>query len=184
MKKVITLLSCLFSLTSFAQSSYLEGQIGMSNFAINSAIFNANVDKTAFAAGLRAGWLLPTKNEQLQFGFETGLEYAGNAKIANVEIAQSNVDLLAVGQYAVTDKVDLFAKAGVAVARTHFENNGLSANSKSKLAAKAALGAAVKATDTLSFTLSASHLFANEFNGSLQTPISVTNAMLGLRYTL
>lgn len=185
MKKVLTLLGCLFSLTSIASSPYIEAQLGGSHLAIDSNSFTGiNVDKTGFAFGLRAGFLFPNEHSKLSYGLETGIEYGGNAKIGPLELSQSNLDLLGIAQYSVADNMDIFAKAGLAITKANISNSIISSSADAIGAIKVGVGSAYKINDSMAVTINLNHVFGNELDFLGTIPVSQTSAMLGLRFTV
>lgn len=206
MKKLIASTLALTALSSVAgtvgtlepkKHAYIQLEAGYvrQNFQ-NDFIPADDFSNDTIGAALRLGYLMPFANAW-SFGLELGSLYLGDTSYdrigslpVNLSIKQKGLDLLAIAKKDLTDRVNVFGKAGIAYIQQEydFSNNNNSVvvtyNSKSRVLPEIAAGLGYHLTDNLELTGTVNHIFGKNMNAdSYANDIaSSTAALVGLRY--
>lgn len=188
MKKISVLLSSVvFSCTAMAADSYLEGQLGMTHYAIDKHSFSdyeVGVDQNAFAGSLRLGYNFAPENAKVTFGIETGLDILSAAQVGGLEVRQIAIDLLGVVGLNLTDSAYLFLKAGPA--RVHQYYNADNADLyNNAFQGKMVAGAGYRLNEDWDITGSLTHITGekmfSDLDGYVSNTANTTTVSIGLK---
>lgn len=181
---------------------YILGEVGYSKYNnVDNFLGFTKFDTSDVAFSLKAGYMFPTMSSW-SWGIETGYfnngQIHGNTTVnpffADLKITQQGVDILAVLNKQVNEKVDIFGKAGLSIVSQDrdYTTNIVGTNQSvtdSKVLPKIAGGLAVNVTQNVAITGTVSHTFGDNLDNSYYSArtsdmaASSTNVLAGVRYT-